>query len=71
MENKKNMKAKKTSLENENTPSCFGAVMRCFDCEFIRKMKSGKDWCVNDKSWMVGWIPDIQSQGCKFHVVRK
>lgn len=46
-------------------------VMRCLDCEFIRKMKSGKDWCVNDKSWMVGWITDVKIQVCEHYVLRK
>jgi hypothetical protein len=43
----------------------------CFNCKFIRIMNSGKDWCVNDKSWMVGWISDIKSQCCKHHILRK
>ncbi len=52
----------------QNPQSNIGAVMHCFDCKFIRKMKSGKDWCINDKSWLVGWITDIRSQGCEHHV---
>lgn len=40
----------------------------CFDCQFIRRMKSGKDWCINDKSWLVGWITDAKNQVCGHHI---
>jgi hypothetical protein len=53
---------------SQKQQSNIGAVMRCFDCQFIRKMKSGKDWCINDKSWLVGWITDVLNQGCEHHV---
>lgn len=43
------------------------AVMHCFDCKFLRKLKSGMDWCINDKSWLVGWITDAINQGCEHH----
>jgi hypothetical protein len=39
----------------------------CFDCKWLHKMKSGKDWCLNDKSWLVGWIPEPKEQGCEHY----
>jgi len=61
------MNTDKLSEKNKGN-AVLPLVMHCFDCKFIRKMKSGKDWCVNDKSWMVGWITDVLNQGCEHHV---
>lgn len=53
--------------KTQKPQSNIAAVMNCFDCKFLRKLKSEKDWCINDKSWLVGWITDAINQGCEHH----
>ncbi len=62
------MKKENNSDEPISPAFRVGDVMHCLNCQFIRKMKSGKDWCINDKSWLVGWITDVHKQGCEYHV---
>ena len=62
----------KLSDEAQSQPSCLGAVMCCFNCIHLGvKPSSRKHWCVNDKSYLSGWVTQPHSTKCNLHVLEK
>lgn len=62
------------NLSNEalNPPLSKGVVMCCFNCVSLGvKPTSGKHWCVNDKSYLSGWISQPHINKCNLHVLEK
>ena len=63
---------RKTVNEAPQPPLQVGGVMCCFNCVCLGvKPKSGKYWCVNDKSYLSGWVTQPHSTKCNLHVLEK
>jgi hypothetical protein len=49
-----------------------GAVKCCFNCIHLGvKPISSKHWCVNDKSYLSGWITQPHISKCELHMLEK
>jgi SH3-like domain-containing protein len=63
-----------TNVNNTNEPQHDAKlpVMCCFNCVSLGvKPTSGKHWCVNDKSYLSGWISQPHINKCNLHVLEK
>jgi hypothetical protein len=56
----------------ENPELNKGAVMCCYNCVHLGiKPSSGKHWCMNDDSYLSGWITQPHIIKCDLHVLEK
>ena len=63
-----------TKLDNITKPQHDAKlpVMCCFNCIFLGvKPSSGKHWCVNDKSYLSGYIQHPHGNKCSLHALEK
>ena len=61
-----------TSNEAECPAFLVNTIMCCFNCIHLSiKPSSGKHWCMNDESYLSGWISQPHIRKCELHVLEK